>query len=98
MPLAPSQSTLHRQQSRDRLDEQAGDFTFELSDLTLDVGERTRRNVLVEVPRNRDLVADLNLRIVGNDGVALVKLDACDPGVGHMSVNLALEVRRYVLL
>ena len=51
-----------------------------LLEVGVDLRERPGRDVLVEVPGERDLVADLGLLVV-------------DPGVGDMREDLGLEVR-----
>src|SRR5262249_49318244 len=55
------------------------DLAFKRTNITLDLLERSRRFVAIEVPVERDLVADLDLLAV-------------DPGVGDMWQDLAAEV------
>ena len=76
---------MSRPRSLENLPQHSLNFRLQRPDLGLDLRQRPRRLVPVEVPGEGDLVADLRLLLV-------------DPGVGDVRQDLALEVGVDVVL
>src|SRR5437867_604650 len=84
-PVHDSAWSLGRLVAAGHVREETHDLLFQRLDIGFDDFQRTRRLVAVEVPVERDLVADFGLGFV-------------DPGVWHVRTHLALEVLRDALL
>ena len=61
---------------------------LQVGDLGLDLLQRPGRNVLVEMPRQRDFIADLpNLAVLFGPSYRFV-----DPGIGNVRLYFAVEI------